>query len=334
MKHGLSLVIVLGVISILGCAGTPTQEVAPQTEQTEANRYLTAEATGSTEGEAKRAAMAELAAVFQARVRAETLSRAQAYTHSQDSDAFEKQVEQTIRIETDVRLEGAHIGWVRHDVDNGGFRAQARLDRNQAADRWRNDLIRIQSQIDAGLQGLSAVDGRLSRLVALNRLSGFITQMAVLESRLSVIGRPSMPFDQDLTTVLAERETLRNTVALYLEIKGEEADTFAHRLGTLITAQGYHLVESLSEAGGLVSGNVRIQPMALRNTNAQFVRALADVSLVDLDTRKELAAVGENVRKGHMDVNEARRRAVDQLARLTATRLFQSFGEMGIEPGR
>jgi hypothetical protein len=315
-----------------GCGGGKAR-IEPQVPVFDAKKYLTAEAWGPTQGEAKRSAMAELAAIFNARVRAETQSRANAYVSAADDERFEKQVDQMVRIETDVQLEGARIGWVKPEEKTGGYRALAVLDRDQAAGRWRNELARIHMALDTGLDSLSGLKGRLPRLSALNRLSLLSGQMAVAESRLSVLGRPAILFEGDLGAVFAERDRLIDTTRFFIQIDGDAAESFAHRLGALMTAQGYRMSGTADQAAGLISGKFWLQPLFLDNPDVLFVRALADISITDLDTHTEIAAFSENVRKGHMDENEARRKAIDQLAQQTAADILKTMGTLGMPAG-
>jgi hypothetical protein len=331
MKRSLTILAILLPVFLFACAGGKQRQEESPNGNFDAKKYLTAEGAGPTQGEAKRAAMAALAAIFHSRVQAETQTRANSYVSETDDEQFEKQVEQLIQIETDVQLEGAQIGWVQPDKEAGGYAALAVLDRDQAAGRWRRELERIESEMSAGMSALPTLQGRLPRLIALNRLAALMGQMALTESRLSVLGRPAMPYDTDLTAILTERQQLLQQAAFFLRIDGEVAALFSHRLGALITAQGYPLAKSADQAAGLITGKIYFQPLALDNPDAKFVRALADLSIVDQDTGSEIVAFSENVRKGHMDENEARRRGIDQLAQQAAAKIAQAMGSLGVE---
>ena len=326
------LILILAAVSA-GCGGTKARPGESQVPVFDTRKYLTAEASGATQGEAKRSALAELASIFHTRVRAETQSRANAYLSATEDERFEKQVDQLVRIETDVQLEGARIGWVQANEKAGGYRALAVLDRDQAAARWRDELQRTQTALETGLDTLSGLEGRLPRLTALNRLSILSGEMAVSQSRLSVLGRPAMPFDSDLSAVFTERQRLIDSTHFFIQIDGEAAELFAHRLGAAMTGQGYRIAHSADQAAGLISGTFWFQPLFLDNPNVRFVRALADISIIDMDTQTQIAAFSENIRKGHVDENEARRKAIDQLAQQTAADILQAMGAIGMPAG-
>ena len=76
-RHWMALTLV--VLVAAGCAGSTPADEEPAADLFPDDRFLTAEAVGATEGEAKRAAMAELAAIFESRVYARTVQQATAW---------------------------------------------------------------------------------------------------------------------------------------------------------------------------------------------------------------------------------------------------------------
>ena len=106
-------------------------------------------------------------------------------------EQFDRLVEQTVRIHTDVRLEGARIGLAGPDEATGGFRALAVLNRREAASRWQRELAETAMAIgrSGGSPRRRQGDG-LSRLAALNRITTLMVRQAAIESRLSVFGTP------------------------------------------------------------------------------------------------------------------------------------------------
>jgi len=321
-------------ILLMACAGEQARQESMQRPVFDPNLFLSAQGEGQTEGGAKRDAMAALAAVFQSRVQAESEARAQSIILDQGDEQFEKQVRQMVRVHTDVKLEGARIGWVEANDSGDGYRALAVLDRRQAARRWGNELVRIAMELEAGQQGLETTKGRLPRLAALNHMAALMAQMAVIESRLSVLGRPSAPLDMDLSTLLAERARLRSEASILIDIEGTQSQTFAHRLAAGLSAQGLALSENMDQAAGLIKGKVGIQPLDLGDPQVFFVRALSDVEIVDLDTGVALAAFSETVRKGHVDESEAQRNALDKLAEMVVQKISQTLGTLGMATGK
>ena len=324
------ITVALVVLVAAGCAGSTAGEREASPDFFPDDRFLTAEAAGDTEGRAKRAAMAELAAIFESRVYARTVQQATSWMGEGLPEQFDKQVAQTVRIYTDVQLEGARIGRVWPDQAVGGFRALAVLDRRRAAGRWQRELAETQMAIDGQVAALPAVKGRLSRLGALNRITALMVRQAVIESRLSVLGRPATPGVDDRSDIIAQRERLARDVSLFIQLEGDPAPPFMRRLNALLSDDGYTVTRYRDEAAGLITGTIRVQPLDLGNPDVHFIRAMADVQLVDVDTDTQLAAFAESVRKGHVNEGEAARRSVDGVAVRVAQKLSRALGTLGV----
>lgn len=320
----------LVMMGAAGCVGSPPAERMPVGDAFPPDRFLTADASGPSQAEAGRAAMAELAAIFETRVYSQTLGRATSWIGEGVSEQFDKQVEQTIQIQTDVQLEGARIGRTWQDPSTGKFRAVAILDRRQATSRWRRELATVQMMVAGQVQALDTVEGRLSRLAALNRITATAVREAVIESRLSVLGQPATPASRDLTDIIAERDRLAHAVALFVRLEGNPAPPFARRLTARLTADGYRITPYREDAAGLITGTIRVQALALGNPDVRFIRAMADVQVVDRDTGIRMAAFDEAVRKGHVDEAEAARRAVNGVADQVARQLVRVLGTLGV----
>ena len=330
MKRLHWMVLTLVVLIAAACAGSKPAEEIPAADLFPDDRFLTAEAVGATEGEAKRAAMAALAAIFESRVYARTVQQATSWMGAGLPEQFDKQVEQTVRIHTDVQLEGARIGRVEPDEAAGGFRALAVLDRRQAVSRWQRELAETQMAIDGQVEALIGVKGRLSRLAALNRITELMVRQAAIESRLSVLGRPATPGLDDRSDIIVQRERMARDVSLYVQLDGNPAPPFTRRLNALLSGDGYTLTPYRDEAAGLITGTIRIQPLDLGNPDVRFIRAMADVKLVDMDTDVQIAAFDESVRKGHVNEGEAARRAVEGVAAKVADKLVRALNTLGV----
>ena len=330
------------LLLLMACAGGHSPQSQNQKEVAtppsfSATRYLTADGFGDTENEAKRQAVAELASIFEARVQAASKARIAssifnpAEAGGVEVENFEKEVSQLIWVDTDVRLKGIQIGWVGPNATGAGYRAIAILDRSMAAQRWYNDLERLNAEMDADRAALDTQKGRITKLATLNHASALMAQMAVIEGRLSVIGRPETLLDPEAGDLLKEKARLSSQVSFVIRIQGEPSRNFTARLVSNLTESGYAITESMAEAAGAINGTVWIDPLDLNNPKIQFQRALAEITLTDLDADVHVAAITENVRKGHVDEEEAKRMAIDALADQVARKILQALGGMGIK---
>ena len=326
----ISCILAVLMLVLTGCAGSPSVDSTTIQTSFPSDRFLTAEAGGMSEAEARRAAMAELASIFESRVYARTLQQATSWIGEGLTEQFDKAVEQTVHIQTDVQLEGARIGRTWQDASTGGFRALAVLDRHRAASRWQRELATVQMMVSGQVQALETVNGRLSRLAALNRIAAALVHEAVIESRLSVLGRPAVPVSHDLTDIFTQREKLSQAVSLFIQLEGNPAPPFKRRLTAQLTGDGYRIAPRADNAAGLVAGTVSVQTLDLGNPGVHFIRATANVQLVDTDTGVQIATFDEAVRKGHVDEGEAARRAVNGVAQQVARQLVLALGTIGM----
>jgi hypothetical protein len=320
----------LAISVIVACAGSTGIDAEDAVEQFPESRFLTADGLGETEAEAKRAAMAELAAVFETTVYAQTIQRAESWLADDLPERFDKQVAQTVHLQTNVLLKGARIGRIQKDADGGGFRALAVLDRRQAASQWQREMEAIEAAIDGQVAVLRTTEGRLSRLTVLNRLAESMVRQAVIESRLSVLGYPSLSAIDDYADFLLERRQLAHDVVLWVQIEGQQERSFKRRVIALLSDGGYAIAPKREAAVGLITGYLDLQSLDLGNPDVYFVRAVADVLLVDMDTGNPIASFDENQRKGHVNADEAARRAVAALAGQVADKLMHSLGTVGV----
>lgn len=330
MKRIHWVTIALLVLVAAGCAGSKFSDEKSTADSFPDNRFLTAEAVGDTEGEAKRAAMAELAAIFESRVYARTLQQATSWMGEGLPEQFDKQVEQTVRIHTDVQLKGARIGRVWPDEAAGGVRAIAVLDRRQAASRWQRELAETQMAVDGRVEALGAVHGRLSRLAAMNHITALMVRQAAIESRLSVLGRLVTFGVDNRSDIIVQRERLASEISLFIQMEGNQAQPFTRRLNAVLSSDGYTFTPYRDKAAGLITGTISMQSLDLGNPDIRFIRAMADVQLVDMDTNAQIVVFDESLRKGHVDEGEAARRSVNGVAEQVAEKLVRALGTLGV----
>jgi hypothetical protein len=320
---------------LLGCATGPEKTPEAPDAVFDESRYMTASGLGATEAEARREAMGALAAVFESKVYSETASEAASFMTESAPEAFEKNVETKLRIESSVRLQGARIGSVGRDAESGLFRAIAVLDRQQAARQWYDQMAMVDARMQAERAALPALSGRLNRLAALNRILEAALEKAALRSRLRVVGRAATgPEADDLQPIADEAAALRAGFAFLVEVEGTRADAVSDRIEQALGVQGLGVTRNPAQAAGRVSGTVEVAPLKLGNRKIRFVRATLRLSVVDVDTATQVGAISEDVRKGHVDENEAIRMATDAVSDRAAAVLLETLGLRGfLEPG-
>jgi len=328
MLKSQTAVLIMVLLLLIGCGGSEIKTPAETGTAFPESRYLTAKGSGQTEIEARQRALAELSAIFESRVYAETTSFARSAIGSDNDELFEKSVESKIAIVSSVQLTGAKIGKVWQDaVPSGGYHALVVIDRSRTGRNWAAELETVTANTGAEVKNLEYTTGRFRRMLALNRIVVGLLKKQALESRLRVLNYPARSsLDVDINTITAELARLRSELMFFVNFSGDNGQMVADRISEAFTANGLLIGNSLDEADALISGQVATQPLSLNNPRAHFVRALATVKVIETGTGAVVAALNESVRKGHVDQAVAARKAVVSLAETVAERLISEIG--------
>ena len=326
LKH-ITVAVVLVTLAAAGCSGpskkTPAANQAPFPE----SRYLTAEGTGQTEMEARRHALAELSGIFESKVHSETTSLARSAIGPDNTEQFEKNVESKIDIISSVRLKGAKIGKIWQNEDSDLFHALAVIDRTQAGRDWSAELEAIDAQAEAQAKTLENTRGRFRRTVLLNSIFSLLLKKQALESRLRVINYPARSsLDVDIRKITTELAQLRSQLRLFVEFTGDKNRTATDRISEALTENGFLLDDTRDAADALIIGEIETRLLELNNPRVKFVRATASVKVIETETGSVFANLNENIRKGHVDQEEAARKAVLQLLESLSVKLVSVIG--------
>ncbi|WDP84086.1 MAG: hypothetical protein HUN05_02020 [Desulfobacter sp.] len=226
--------------------------------------------------DARKQAMAELSAIFESRVVSRFTSVARSSLAADQAEIFEKEMESKVRIASDVRLQGARIGKTWQDDASGLFYALAVLDKADAGRTWTSRLELVDNQIQAEAGVLETMEGRLSRMAALNRIMALALDRQVLESRLRVVDYPVEAFTGvDLGAVMDEQAALKSEIRLHILVQGESGSRVKEIIAQGLSRKGIALVHDPGAANAQILGMVEVSPMSLKNATTRFVRARA-----------------------------------------------------------
>jgi len=326
--------LVLLVLLATGCgkksSAPPVNDKNPDFPKT---RYLTAEGNGSTEMDARRQALAELSSVFESRVQSKTTSLATSSLGPDNLEQFEKTIESRIQVISSVRLEGAEIGKVWQDEKDGSFHALAVLDRVDAGRIWNHDLERVNNRLRAEALALETIKGRLPRMAVLNKIMFLSLERNVLESRLTVVNYPVLSeLKLDMPKLISQLAVIQSELRFYIDVTGEYGPIIGKTLAKALTQNGILLTLDMDRADAWVMGQVEITPLSLANPKILFVRATGDVEVIETGSHALFAEITENLRKGHVDQNEAIHKAVMAISHLMSQRLLSALGFNEIQP--
>ncbi|MFH1980450.1 MAG: LPP20 family lipoprotein [Pseudomonadota bacterium] len=315
----------------VGCARTPAPRQTVQTPEYPEDRYLVATGYGDSPAEAARDARGAMAAIFSSTVYAETMAQATSAFDLDGKEQFEKQVASTVQVISTVALQGVQVVDQGKDAKTGAYAALAVLDRRQAAARWQRDLEAAGERLDAEMAALPAVTGALSRLAALNRITGLDLEQTALASRLRVVrgSAAALAADPaDMKAVVVELTALRQKISFLIMLEGDQADAAIPVIRAGLSREGLRITDDAATAAGRISGTIALQPLSIDNPKARFVRALITADLVDAGTGAVLMTVTARVRKAHADETEAARMAVRAAAEQVVSEIAAALGQL------
>ena len=318
------------LLMTFGCSSTPAPSkpsVAPEFPE---NRYLVATGYGDTPAEAGREARGAMAAIFSSTVYAETMAQATSAFGLDGEEQFQKQVASSVKVISDVALEGVEVVDSGKNKETGAYTALAVLDRRQAGARWQRALDSLNDRLSAEMAALPSVSGDLFRLAALNRIAALALQQEALTSRLRVVGAAAaMAEPVDIRAVATELAALRQTAAVFVTLDGEQSAAAVNVIKAGLSREGVLITEDASAASGRISGTVVLQPLNIDHPTSRFVRAVITADILDARTGVSLKSVTTRVRKAHSDETEAARMAVIAASEQVASEIAAALGHMG-----
>lgn len=324
--------VVMAIVLLLaaGCSGTSkARKVSPSPEYPD-ERYLVATGYGDSPAEAARDARGAMAAIFSSSVYSETMAQATSAFDLDGKEQFQKAVASTVQVISTVALQGVQVVDQGKDAKTGAFTALAVLNRSQAAARWQRDLATVSERLDAEMAALPSVSGSLSRLAALNRITGLGLEQTALASRLRVVKGVAAAATEpaDMRAVVTELTALRQKAAFLVMLEGDQAATAIPIIRAGLSRDGLRITDDASTATGRISGTVAIQPLSIDNPRARFVRAVITADVADADTGVVLKTVAVRVRKANADETEATRMAVRAAAEQVAAEIAAALGKL------
>ncbi len=309
------------------CGGPSTAPVDENQALFPEKRFLQAQGSAKTQMEARRQALAELSAIFESRVSSHTISLARSSLGSDNVEQFEKIIESKIRIISSVQLKGARIGKVWQDETTGIYHALAILDRIDAGRNWSGDLEILDNKIRAEAAALAMLKGRLPRMASTNKILLLSLERHTIESRLMVINYPAVSdLDVDISRIMSDLAAIQTELRFYIDVTGVHGETVGNILSQTLTRNGILITRNPEEAHALVMGRVDVIPLNLDNPKVLFVRAFGNVQVIETGSKAVFAKISENIRKGHVDPDEAVHKSVMAISQIIADRLVSILG--------
>lgn len=300
----------------------PTPDKAQPVLAFSDSTHLIARGYGQSRPEAIRRAKAELSNIFESRIESDVSSITRATTDSMKGDALYKNVQSKIRVASSVELEGVEVGPVTKDGRE--YVAEVALDRERAAQKWQNDLARISARIRVEEKAARTSPGKLMKLKHLNSAMGLFLEREALVSRLRVIDRPAEGANpKAFETLVANLQEIKTNFRFSLNGDSHNARNLTHKLAKKLTEAGFLVGEHDSDV--TLNVTVALSRVKTNDPNFKFMRATADVVIIDPTTGKMVGSLNENRREGHLSYDEAGVKAISKLSDKLSRKIIAYF---------
>lgn len=299
----------------------PATAHAPQVSEA---THLMATGYGQSRPEAVRRAKAELSNIFESRIESDISSVTRSVTDSGTGDTLYKNVQSKIRVASSVELEGVEVGPVTKEGRE--YVAVAGLDRARAAEKWQRDINRLNARITVEKKAAAASPGKLMQLKHLNEAMDLFIEREALVSRLRVINRPAHGAGhKEFEALVSQLQEVKTDFRINLEVNAPSGQDLTSKLARKLTEAGY-LVSANGRSGDVTLRiALSLSRVELNNPNFKFMRATADVAIIDPVTGTMVGNFNENKREGHLTYQEAGVKATRSLAGALSKKIVAYF---------
>lgn len=286
--------------------------------------HLIARGYGQTRPEAIRRAKAELSNIFESRIESDVSSITRATTDSMKGDALYKNVQSKIRVASSIELEGVEVGPVTKDGRE--YVADVALNRERAAQKWQTDMARIGARIDVEENAARTSPGKLLKLKHLNSAMDLFIEREVLVSRLRVIGRPGEGAGEEaFESLVARLQEVKTNFRICLEVDSRNGEELTHKLAKKLTEAGFLVGGSKSDSDVTLHVTLTLSQVKTNNPHFKYMRATADVAIIDPTTGKRVGSLNENQRGAHLNYEEAGVKAINRLSDKLSRKIIDYF---------
>lgn len=321
-----SLVIASCLLSsaVFGASGAPGWVQGESAEYPD-SQYLVGRGVGTTEEEAQNRARGDLATIFEVRVEVRT-ENATTVAQSGKSEQVNKFASQQVSAKTDKVINGVKIAQIWRDPSTMDFHALAVLSRKQAAASLREELDKIDAEVQQQMDTAEAAADPLLKLGALSRAQDVSVKRDGFQATLKVVNPSGRGIDAPIpqATVQAKIDDTLKHILIVPEVEEDAgAKEFAAILKGGLAAAGFLATHSGDAQFALV-GKLTLNDLG-RRSNWNWMRATVEVSLVEKATGRVRGSQTWPVKASAQDAQTARSRALIEVEKLFKQELRQAI---------
>ena len=279
-------------------------------------QYLVGRGVGATEAEAQNRARGDLATIFEVRVQVAD-ENITSVAKSGNKEQVSKQATQRVSAKTDKVISGITIAKIWRDPETMDYHAFAVLSRSQARTSLREELAKIDEDIQQQINNAQAATDSLLKIAALSHALDASIKRDGFQATLKVVDPSGRGVEESVS-----QSTIRiqiNDILKHVQITQQVAEdggepAFSSILKGGLAAAGF-LASRSEEADFVLVGKLTLNDLG-RRENWNWVRATVEVSLVEKASGRVRGSKTWPVKSSAQDAPTARSRALIEVEKL------------------
>lgn len=311
-----ALFLLVGLISCSAASSPQPRWISSDPGKYPSEQYLIGRGVGATEAEAQNRARGDLATIFEVRIEVVNANTTTA-TQSGNKEQIDRLASQQVTASTDKVINGINIAEIWRDPATQDVHALAVLPRAQASASLREELGKIDEELQQQMQASKAANDPLLKVAALNQAFQASIKREGFQASLKVID-PSgkgikAPISQaDVSQQLGQ--TLKSIRISPEVIDDDGQKEFSNILKGGLAAAGF-LASNSANSDLVLEGKLAFADMGRRD-GWYWMRATVDVSLIEKNSRRVRGSQTWPVKASAQDAKTARSRALIEVEKL------------------
>lgn len=322
---GRAILILSGMVLSAFAWGAQPSWVTGESAEYPSEQYLIGRGVGSTEDEAQNRARGDLATIFEVRI--EVASESSTTVSQSDKKAqVNKLATQRVSAKTDKVVSGVSIAKIWRDPATKDFHALAVLSRAQAGAALREELLKIDAEVQQHMDASKTASDALLKIAALTQALEASIRRDGFQASLQVVNPSGHGVEAAIPQAAIQANI--NDVLKHIRIVPEVMDDggvkdFPALLKGGLAAAGF-LASDAADAELVLQGKLVLNDLG-RQANWNWVRATVEVSLVEKASGRVRGSKTWPVKASAQDAGTARSRALIEVEKLFKQELREAL---------
>lgn len=310
------IVVAVGMLSTAVAIAAQPKWISDSSLEYPNEQYLIGRGVGSTAEEAQNRARGDLATIFEVRVEVVN-ENTTTVAKTGKSEQVSKHATQQVSAKTDKVISGINIAQVWRDPVTTDFHALAVLSRAQAGASLREELAKIDEEVQHQIDAAQATGDPLLKIGALTHALEASIKRDGFQASLKVVNPSGHGVEPPVSQVSIQ--TRINDTLKHIQISPEVAEDagakeFSSILKGGLAAAGF-LATSSGDADFVLVGKLVLTDLG-RQANWNWVRATVEVSLVEKASGRVRGSKTWPVKASAQDAKTARSRTLIEIEKL------------------